>query len=355
MALHLKSGRLFRNVSFATLAAVYILIAAGSIVRSTGSGMGCPDWPKRFGAWFPPSDISLLPPNYKEIYAAERREKNIRLASVLDKLGFHTTADRILHESVYKEEDFSYAKAMIEYVNRLWGVVFGALVLALFILAVIRYKTNRCLFWVSFTVLLLTLFQGWLGSLVVSTNLLPGMVTAHMFFALLITALLVVLVYRSKAEIQRPAFLKHDIFLSSIILVLLLLSLVQIFVGTQVRHEIDEFVAAHVPRTLQIGRLSELFHFHRMMALLVTAVYAIFIFTIVSNKIYRKFYGKYALWLVVILGIELAAGIIMAYNDIPAFAQPIHLTVASLMFGLQLYLFMYVRAVGKKVFIRPSF
>ena len=329
--------------------AVYVLIAAGSIVRSTGSGMGCPDWPKCFGAWFPPSHISLLPSNYKEVYAAERRKKNIRLASLLDKLGFHATADRVLHESVYKEEDFSYTKAMIEYVNRLWGVLFGVLILALFSLAVLRYRINRKSFWMSFSILLLTLFQSWLGSLVVSTNLLPGMVTIHMFFALLITALLVALLYRSKRELQILPRLKNDIFLSSTLFVLLFLSLVQIFVGTRVRHEIDEFVAAHVPKTLQIGRLSEMFHFHRMMALLVVAVCVIFLFSVFSNKTYRKYYGKYVIGLAAILALELAAGIIMAYDAIPAFAQPIHLTVASLMFGLLLYLFMYVRAVSRKV------
>ncbi|MCX8490090.1 MAG: COX15/CtaA family protein, partial [Cyclobacteriaceae bacterium] len=35
----------FYKLCLSTLVAVFLLIAAGGIVRTTGSGMGCPDWP----------------------------------------------------------------------------------------------------------------------------------------------------------------------------------------------------------------------------------------------------------------------------------------------------------------------
>ena len=59
-----------------SLSLVYLVIAAGSIVRMTGSGMGCPDWPKCFGYLIPPTEKSQL--EWKLSILQKRTDHNSR-------------------------------------------------------------------------------------------------------------------------------------------------------------------------------------------------------------------------------------------------------------------------------------
>ncbi|MEM8966748.1 MAG: COX15/CtaA family protein, partial [Bacteroidota bacterium] len=126
-------SKLLPRLSVVTLIAVYLLILVGGIVRSTGSGMGCPDWPKCFDSWIPPTEVSQLPVDYKEVYAQQRAAKNERFLAYLGFLGLGNgdLSDRIKNDkSILVEADFNAAKTWIEYVNRLIGAVIGILIFA---------------------------------------------------------------------------------------------------------------------------------------------------------------------------------------------------------------------------------
>ena len=336
----MKQGRnkLFRNLSIASLVAVYILVLVGGIVRSTGSGMGCPDWPRCFGQWVPPTTVAQLPENYKEIYAQHRAEKNQRFAKYLNVLGFGHLSNQILtDESILEEADFNRAKTWTEYVNRLVGVMVGLLIVATFIASLKSLKTDKKLFSYALLAVILVSFQGWIGSIVVSTNLMPWMITVHMIIALLIVANLTFLVVRSgnenKVDFQISWLSKSNI----IVIIALVLTVVQIIIGTQVREAIDEVSATlnYKERGTWITGTGNIFLVHRTYAWVVVLVSIAMIFVV------RKAVGNQdnvLLWsfvILVLVGLEVFSGAIMHYFGIPRFAQPVHLGLAALIFGLQ--------------------
>lgn len=342
--------RRFRSFGILTVVAVYLLILVGGVVRSTGSGMGCPDWPKCFGQWIPPTEASQLPPNYKEVYTAQRVAKNQKLARTLQRLGFAQVAGSIFaHPTQYIETDFNPVKTWIEYLNRLLGVLIGAFLFLTVVFALPYWWRDRTVFWLALASFLLTGVQGYLGSLVVSTNLLPVMVTVHMALALVIVALLLYAVDRawwgssaiyiavktaikehSYAVVPRPAAsLQWGLWAA------LLLTFGQIVLGTQVREHVDIVSAAagYVGRDTWVAKVGSIFSIHRSMSsavLLLNAYLGFALWKLGQRRLRRLVVGTLAM-----IGSEILVGMLLAYVALPAAAQPVHLTLATTLFGIQ--------------------
>ena len=332
--------RSFRRLTISTLIAVYVLILVGGVVRSTGSGMGCPDWPKCFGQWVPPTSVESLPDNYKDIYAAHRDKKNKRFAKYLHLIGMDETADKILNDpTVLQEADFNPTKTMIEYLNRLTGVVIGFLILAVFISSIRFRRTEPRLTTVSLLSFLLVCFQGWIGSFVVSTNLTPWTITVHMFLALLLVALLFYLVHRSSYATMIDSSTGFWWLLACMGVLL-----VQVLLGTQVREALDE-VATYAVREQWIENLGDAFVLHRSFSWIVLLLHVGLIVKL------RKTEGAKAFLLtliVLILG-TILTGVSMAWFAVPPYLQPVHLLLASLTFGLQFMLLLKLNRKEKPV------
>ncbi len=330
----------FIRVSLITTLAIYFLILIGGIVRSSGAGMGCPDWPKCFGSWVPPTSESQLPPDYKEQYVAQRLEKNDRFVEMLRFIGLEKQAQEIENDPNIKEEQpFNATKTWIEYINRLIGALIGLLIILTLIFALGLWKIDKAFTYWSFAALLLVIFQGWIGSIVVSTNLLQWMISFHMVLALVIVCLLLFIYYRAVKLKQGMGRLDidHASGLTWLIVVCGLLMLGQVILGTQVREQVDivsrEY--AYLDSDKWIDLLGVKFLIHRSYSLLLLALhvwlgYLIYKFARENSVI--VFWSKLLLGLIML---AIASGAILSYFGLPGWIQPIHLLNGTLIIGAQ--------------------
>ncbi len=323
----------FKKLSRNTLIAVYILILVGGIVRSTGAGMGCPDWPQCFGQWVPPTSVDELPSDYKQISLAHRQEKNQRFVKFLSAIGLSETATKILDDpTVQEEEDFNPLKTWIEYVNRIVGVIIGLLIFALFITSIQFWKQNRNITVIAFLTFVCVGIQGWFGSIVVSTNLTPWTITIHMFLALVIVAMLIYLMNFSIPKTKQHAPMLFWWSIAGMVVILM-----QILFGTQVREAIDA-VSASFPRSEWISNLGGEFFLHRTFSWLVLAINGALFYLMYKTEAFRPF----SIPLILLILSTVLSGVGMAYGGVPPFLQPLHLVLASIIFGIQFIVFLQV-------------
>lgn len=340
-----KYSRRYRRIGIITIVAVYFLILVGGIVRSTGSGMGCPDWPRCFGNWVPPVNESQLPENYQEIYAEKRLQKNERIAATLESLGFETAADELRgDEQTYLEAEFDLVKTWIEYLNRLVGVTIGILIFLVVVYSIPYIKKDKSIFILSLLAFLLVVFEGWLGSLVVSTNLLPFTVTIHMAGALILVVLLIYTVTRSQRKRSAIEFVQNPGFLKSLVWVLAVATFIQVLLGTQVRENIDTIAASlnFESRDLWISRTGIIFNVHRSFSIVLLLLFSFFGYEIFRNVEERRVIYWSSVGILFLLVLEIITGIIMSYFAIPAVLQPLHLFLASVLFGLQFFVIFFL-------------
>ncbi|MES2520975.1 MAG: COX15/CtaA family protein [Bacteroidota bacterium] len=302
---------LFRKLGIVTIITVYLLVLAGGIVRSTGSGMGCPDWPKCFGMLIPPTDINQLPNNYQQIYA----------------------------EKLHGEVEFNVTKTWIEYANRLLGAFTGIIVLATFVASIIYYwKKDRIIVYLSFLGVLLIGANGVLGKYVVDSFLKPGVVTMHMMLAVLVIFVLLYAIARAWSEVVVTETINNKNTISKILILLLVLSTSQVLLGTQVREAIDRVIANPFfgyNRQTWIEQMGIPFYIHRSYSILIFGLHLYLIWQLRRNIQQQGVIYQFTQALIVIVGIEILSGVTMAYLGVPAFLQPVHLTLAIVSLGIQ--------------------
>ena len=327
----------FRKVAKLSLILVYLVIIAGAVVRMTGSGMGCPDWPKCFGHYIPPTDESEL--QWQANTSFTKGQIIIRdEALVVANKSFTTGNDfEAANWDAYTKHDyatFNVAHTWIEYINRLFGALAGFATLILAVLSFKFLRNKKRVTVLSWPVVFGMGFQAWLGATVVYSVLEPVKITLHMIMALVIVAMLLYLIYITKQEkepLDRP-----QVKIAPLVTLTLVLTLVQIVLGTQVRQFVDEQidVFGESAKNLWLSDIDWKFYLHRSFSIIV-----VLLNILLAQRIYKRRLGfKKINWVLGLIALEVITGISMYYLDFPFASQPAHLVLASLLFGVQFYL-----------------
>lgn len=326
----------FTKIAKIALVLVYLVIVAGAVVRMTGSGMGCPDWPKCFGYYIPPTDISELQ------WTANRDFKKGQVIIVDDSLwvaksNFITsTSYNTNNWEPYTKHDYAVFNPFhtwTEFINRLFGALAGFGTLFMAIVSFSFWKKKPKITILSWLVVFAMGFQAWLGATVVYSVLAPAKITVHMVMALVIVAMILYIIHSSRKP-QSPSL--PDKTTRSLLWIALITSLIQIVLGTQVRQFVDEqskIVGENAPH-LWLDNPSISFYLHRSFSIFVIVLNAL-----LAIRIFKKKLGYTKInWVLALLFIEVITGMAMYYMNFPFSSQPLHLVIASLLFGFQFYL-----------------
>lgn len=312
----------FRRIGTMTIFAVYFVILVGGIVRASGAGMGCPDWPTCFGRWVPPTQESQLPDNYHEIYGAG-----------------------------YKNTDFNALKTWTEYINRLVGVSTGFLIMLTLWASRVYLKSDKSVFYLSLGIFLLVGFQGWLGSAVVASNLKPLMITLHMLLALFIVALLIYTIARSQRDFisQIDCSLLPDKF-KVVLVTAMVMTLIQVAMGTQVREAVDMIAHQHsyIDRQYWRDDFPIIFYVHRSFSSIILFTNLWLSWKLFQTRNTNGLFKNLSLALSGLVVTAIIAGITLDRLGLPPIAQPIHLLMANLIFGCQFFIYICL-SYAKKV------
>lgn len=330
----------FTSITKTALVLVYLVIVAGALVRMTGSGMGCPDWPKCFGYYIPPTDVIELTwlPNRE----FEKGQVIIKDETLLVAKDHFTTADTFdaSHWERYTKHDYAIFNPLhtwVEYINRLCGAVAGIAVFAMAIASFSFWKQKKTIVFLSWLSVFMMGFQAWLGATVVYSVLNPIKITVHMVMALVIVAVILYIL-----KLAKPAGNTYpkDALFKNLLIISLALTLIQVVLGTQVRQFVDEQIKLVGYNTsLWLEHPLVTFYFHRTFSVL---VFLINVAILVRNRKLNLGFSK-TIWVLVLLVLEIISGIAMYYLDFPFGSQTTHLVIASLLFGVQFYLILESR------------
>jgi len=297
----------FRHLAFFATLATYFVIFMGGLVRVSGAGLGCPDWPKCFGSWFPPTSLSQLPPE-------------------IDPSLFNLTL------------------AWIEYINRLGGMVLGIIILIVMVMAIRHFRKIPRIIIPSLVAALLVAFQGWQGGQVVASELRQLYVSIHMGVAFIIVSLMIYITQQAY-YLEYPDDEKNSVYPRGIAIYigfLWILTFVQIILGTEIRSLLEYMPARFplLPQSSWLGKVGIISYVHATLGIAITVgAWQIASKIFKESKAVSSLVKQGAAAMLFLAFLQVIIGAVLAIVGLPEVLRIFHLWVASLLIGSLLLLY----------------
>ena len=303
----------------------FLVVLAGSVVRMTGSGMGCPDWPKCFGLLVPPTEeaqVTWTPgAHYDEGRMLVKNDTLWVAQTAFVARDFDLERTRGQWQPYLKHDyaTFNAANTWIEFINRLLGALAG-LPAVLLLLAAALSRDLRTTLLALLGVLALG-FVAWLGKLVVDGNLIPHSITIHMLGALAILCIDSVIIQRLRGlTVRWHRSARWGLGVA------LLATLAQILTGTEVRETVDVLLKQGLDRPDLAASLAEsqvLYFIHRSGYWVVLLAHSFWMWRMGPFGHTHVLRARNVVALLLLA--QLVTGILFAYGAFPAWVQPLHL------------------------------
>lgn len=288
--------RSIKNWVIATFILSFLVIIAGGVVRTTQSGMGCPDWPRCFGSWIPPTNASELPADF---------EKYLRKQDI--------------------DHSFNALHTWIEYINRLLGALLGVFAIIQVLLILGKRKLMPAAWRLALLFLLVVILTGIFGAIVVRLNLAHLSISVHLLFAIILLLVQLALLLTVSGK-QDAIPVSNNI--RKLLYAFIVIMLIQSVMGTMVRMYVDDVskILHYEQREQWLANTPVAFLIHRSFSWIVLLMVVYIAWTgraetAVKNKLFL---------LAAIISLSVVTGITLYYANMPAVAQPLHLLLASL-------------------------
>lgn len=314
----------FQKLAVAALVSVLCLMFVGAIVRVTGSGMGCPDWPTCWGCLVPPTSVDQV--DFDKLPIERFQKKAERMGR---------DPQSITVESLRKE--FNPRHVWTEFFNRLCSLPVGIFSLATFIAAFWQREKRPLVFWMAFGSLIVVLVNAWMGARVVYSGLKPGVLTTHLALAMMLTGMLVYCAWRGTDHPWRIRMQGAPLARLRLVVTLLLLVIVaEGILGSQIREMTDELAKSHLntPRSAWIAELEGSWKYlvHRSFS------WAVFGITIWGWRLSARHREGGAGWVensvMGIVLLQMLLGSVMAQVHVYSWVQVLHVGLAAVLLTL---------------------